>query len=125
MGADMLIAVAAAPVLADGTPVLDVEVISRCASAAFQSAATAGQVDPEAYWDIVDADTPTVAEIAAALDGWIRDGGLFGRDVTVITVEGRMFVASGGLSWSDAPTDAFSYLCLLDEIGAFTEPISS
>ena len=68
MGADMLIAVAAAPVLADGTPVLDVEVISRCASAAFQSAATAGQVDPEAYWDIVDADTPTVAEIAAALD---------------------------------------------------------
>lgn len=123
MGADMVIAVAAAPVLADGTPVVDVEVLTRCAAAAFHSAVVAGQVDPESYWDLVDADEPTVPEIAVALDGWIRDGGLFGRDVTTITVDGRMFVASGGLSWGDAPTDAFSFLCLLDDIGAFTEPI--
>lgn len=124
MGADMVIAVAAAPVRADGMPVVDVGVLARRASTAIQSAAAAGQVDPEGYWDLIDTDEPTVAEIAAALDGWIRDGGLFGRDVTTITVEGRVFVASGGLSWGDAPTDAFSYLCLLDDIGAFTEPIS-
>lgn len=125
MGADMVIAVVAAPVSGDGTPVVDMEMLARRATITFQSAASAGQVDPEGYWDLVDTDEPTVAEIATALDAWIRGGGLFGRDVTTITVEGRMFVASGGMSWGDAPTDAFSYLCLLDEIGAFTEPIST
>lgn len=124
MGADMLIAIAAAPVRADGTPVVDVDILALHAVTALRSAMTAGPMDPEAYGELVDTDEPTVAEIEAALDGWIRDGGLFGRDVTTITVEGRMFVASGGLSWGDAPTDAFGYLCLLDEINAFWEPIS-
>lgn len=124
MGADMVIAIAAAPVSGDGTPVVDVEVLASRAASTFRSAAATGLVDADDYWDLVDTDEPTTAEIAAALDAWIRDGGLFGRNVTTITVDGRMFVASGGPSWGDAPTDAFGYLCLLDEIGAFSEPIS-
>ena len=43
------------------------------------------------------------------------------RDVTQITIEGKTWAISGGMSWGDLPTEAMPYLNVLDMFGPLWE----
>jgi len=121
MGADMLLGITEAPITADGLECSDLRRICARAREQVFVAVADHLVDLEEYVDIVEFATPEAA--ADAVYAWLDGGGLDSREVTTIRIDGRPYVASGGMSWGDAPTDAYLYLCLLDAAHAFTAPI--
>lgn len=44
-------------------------------------------------------------------------------DVAIITIEGRSYWVTGGLSWGDAPTDCYSILNVMNQLGVFDTPL--
>jgi hypothetical protein len=59
------------------------------------------------------------AALHAELDRLFR----YPEDVAVVTINGRNYWATGGLSWGDAPTDAYSILNVFAQLGLFDEPV--
>lgn len=124
MGADMLLALAASPITASGAPVTSVAELCIRVQERVTAAFSGEEVDAEFYEELLEGGSGKTTEILAdALTSWLRDGGLQSREVAHLRISDRTYVATGGLSWGDAPTDAFSYVCLLDDIHAFDEPL--
>ena len=120
MGADMLLAIAASPRMTSGGSDASVDVLCTRVKERAAAAASEGDLETELYQD----RSGRVADLAAdALTSWLRSGGLESRDVAHVRIGGREYIATGGLSWGDAPTDAFSYVSLLNDIHAFDEPL--
>lgn len=44
------------------------------------------------------------------------------REVTTIEIDRKYYLASGGMSWGDPPTDAYDSIALVDEAGIFDDP---
>ena len=124
MGADMLLAIAASPQTASG--VSDASVDAMCARGREAAAAAfaEGDLEAEFYPELLEEGIGEAADLAAAaITSWIEGGGLHSREVAYVRIGGRAYIATGGLSWGDSPTDAFSYVSLLGDIHAFDEPL--
>ena len=124
MGADMLLAIAASPLTNREGMEASVDAMCTRVRERAVSAFAEGDLDAEFYPELLEEGCGEVAEIAAAaLSNWIEGGGLRSREVAHLWIGGREYIATGGLSWGDAPTDAFSFVSLLGDIQAFDEPL--
>lgn len=73
---------------------------------------------------IFDDDEAGVIELRRRLQHAVRDViGRRNREVAVITVQGKQYMASGGLSWGDPPTDACELLDLISNFDLFEAEI--
>lgn len=124
MGADMLLAIAASPRMTSGGSDASVDVLCTRVKGRAAAAASEGNLETELYPELFEDSSGRAADLAAdALTSWLRNGGLESREVAHVRIGGREYIATGGLSWGDSPTDAFSYVSLLDDIHAFDEPL--
>jgi hypothetical protein len=73
---------------------------------------------------IYDDDEATVIDLRRRLQHASRDLTQRNREVAVITVAGRRYMVSGGMSWGDPPTDACDALDLIGYFDLFDEPIT-
>lgn len=125
MGADMLLAIAASPQTISGSSEVSVAAMCGRARERFEATFSEGDLEPEFYPELLEDGSGEAAErVAAALASWIEGGGLDSREVAHVRIGGRAYIATGGLSWGDPPTDAFSYVSLLGDIRAFDEPLA-
>lgn len=145
MGADMLIAAAAAPHIPDE------DTLRRNDPDLLRILEQIGQARIQHLPDKTIADVLTVCEISFAenmdvVDGFYDDPetpvdvpegmiraareGLAGfspfrnREVGSLRRGGRDYFVTGGMSWGDAPTDAFDYILLMDEVDLWEAPVT-
>ena len=151
MGAEMFIAVAAAPHFAKTehaiASTITTEVLTQigrsriCAlpddafnrvleSVSFNLAGNADLVDERSImadgWERLEATEHMRARVRASLNDFHavpRDG--YPRDTTRLTIDGRPYLASGGLSWGDPPTDSYEVILLTDELALWETPIDA
>lgn len=124
MGADMLLAIAASPVTSSGSPATLMDEVCIRVRDRVVAAFAAGDVEAEFFVELLEEGQSVTADtVTDALTRWLRDGGLQSREVAHLRINNRQYVATGGLSWGDSPTDAFSYVSLLDDIRAFDQPL--
>lgn len=64
-----------------------------------------------------------VADLRSALHGALTELCGNRRDVAFVTFDGRRYWLTGGMSWGDAPTDAFEWIVAFDWIGLYDEPL--
>lgn len=59
--------------------------------------------------------------------GMIRDGVTrifeYWRDTTTLHIEGKTYIATGGLSWGDPPTESYDPVVMVDAIGLFEKAV--
>lgn len=124
MGADMLLAIAASPQTASEGSDASFDALCTRVRERAVAAFAEGDLEAEFYQELLEEGCGEAAELAAAaLASWIEGGGLHSREVAHLRIGGRAYIATGGLSWGDAPTDAFIYVSLLGDIQAFDEPL--
>jgi hypothetical protein len=118
MGADMLLAMVRAPYAADPTTRLTVDQIIT---------ATTRRLDALNWTELADAldtfDDPgqTIRERAEEAVAELLGRS---RDTAWITIDGKNYIVTGGLSTGDSPTDAYEHVELLDELGIWEEAIT-
>jgi len=58
----------------------------------------------------------------------IRDGVAkvfeYWRDTTTLVLDDKWYIATGGLSWGDPPTECYDPVCMMDAISLFDKPIT-
>lgn len=151
MGAEMFIAVAAAPhfvktehaIAATITPevlaqigrsrigALTDDALNRVLeNVTLDLAGNADLVDERSImadgWDALEATESMRVRVRASLNDFHaapRDG--YPRDTTRLTIDGRPYLASGGLSWGDIPTDSYEVILLTDELALWETPIDA
>ena len=134
MGADLFVALCPAPIIIAGD---DVAPEARIGLAKDELRRRIDTLDNERLcvavseagygYEYEDGDTPseTAAFIRADLH---KDETLAcllddERDTTWVSVGGRSYVAAGGMSWGDEPSDAYKWICIFAELGITFEPI--
>lgn len=137
MGADMLLAVCRAPHSARDSrlrldPATRDEAIARSQKYQPDSYDLDTWADPDSYegydwegYEDMDEDDQHDLRVDAFRDRLLSSAlaALRGsREITSITIDGKVYLASGGMSWGDPPTTAFDDLQILDDTGLFNEP---
>lgn len=75
--------------------------------------------------DIDDEDDPSAVDaLRGILAQAVTDLHGYRRDVTSFLIDGTWWMATGGLSWGDTPTDAYDLICLVEGFGVYEEQIS-
>ncbi len=151
MGADMTIAITRYPHTTDNHPVDPIQHWPKMRATATARLDALTAEDPDLLTTIASdyglatedehgAWNPDPARVLAHLDEFLdwfkpdtitrRDGTTapfvaFPRDVTTLYIDEHKtwYLASGGLSWGDPPTDAYEVILTVDALGLFNEPI--
>lgn len=130
MGADMMLTITQLPHNANNEPVYGTHVVSelcdRLDTLDFKELLNIGE---DYLWAYIEdkSDLEVTTEVVQRLQGLFADW--FGtepqsRDVCRIQIQGRWYLATGGLSWGDSPTDAFDDIMLLERVeDLFDDPI--
>lgn len=121
MGADMMLAMARSPHPADGINPLSTETLVQVTTKRLDRIdwqEMAASLLCEEAPGAPTAELRKLADEAAAALLQPR------RDVTEITIENHAYLVSGGMSYGDAPTDAFDLIDLVDQLGVWEEAIT-
>lgn len=134
MGADLFVAMCPAPIIVAGD---DVEPDARIDLAKDKLRRRIDALDDERLcvavseagygYEYEDGDTPS--ETAARIRADLRQDEVLSclfddtRDTTWVSVGGRFYVAAGGMSWGDEPSDAYKWICIFAELGITLEPV--
>ena len=134
MGADLFVAICPVPIIVAGddvapkTPIGLAKDELRRRIDAIDDDRLCVAVDQAGYrYDYEDAGTPS--ETAALIRADLRQDEVLSclfddeRDTTWVGVGGRFYVAAGGMSWGDEPSDAYKWVCIFEELGITLEPI--
>lgn len=125
MGADLLLSATTLPHRADGTLVDDDELVLRVIQARLDA------LSDETVDRVVDNWEPMLElsddDLRTHCTGWAQDvlaalnRGY--RTCTTMTLGGQTYLFSGGLSWGDDPSDEWTAVGIVGELGLFDEPI--
>ena len=134
MGADLFVAICPVPIIVAGddvapeTPIgLAKDELRRRIDAIDDERLCVAVSEAGYGYEYEDGDTPS--ETAALIRADLRQDEVLSclfddmRDTTWVSVGGRFYVAAGGMSWGDEPSDAYKWICIFAELGITLEPV--